>query len=395
MINLAYLICVILFLEIFLNLFIKYNKKNFQWLITENDEFPNFKKKNVINFFKLSYDKNLGWLKRPNITDFHDKLKKKTKFSIDRLGARKSKYTSFKKKIEVYGDSFVFGRYVNDEQVWTEILSKNLNIHILNYGVGNYGFDQALLRFEMSRHYNSIFTIIGIVPETINRINSIWKHYLEFGNIYGFKPSFFLQGGKLKLRKNPIKKIGDFDKKKISKIIRYVSENDLFYKKKFKKFQFRRPYLISFFRNFKFNCNLFAKFFLYSLSEQKNKKKFLFPLYYASNIETANNLYLKPTSTKLLRLLIRRFVINSKKKNSTPVMIIFPQKKDIELFKKKKNNYCNFFQSIKDIKIIDLTKFLSEKNLKRIYLDEEHGGHLTAYGNRVVAKKIKYELDYA
>jgi hypothetical protein len=42
-----------------------------------------------------------------------------------------------------------------------------------------------------------------------------------------------------------------------------------------------------------------------------------------------------------------------------------------------------------------LTKFLSEKNIQRIYLDEGHGGHLTAYGNRVLAKKIQQELNYA
>ena len=73
-------------------------------------------------------------------------------------------------------DSFVFGRYVKDDQVWTEILSKKLNSHIINYGVGNYGFDQALLRYEKNKHRNSMTQIIGVVPETINRINSIWKN---------------------------------------------------------------------------------------------------------------------------------------------------------------------------------------------------------------------------
>ena len=58
---------------------------------------------------------------------------------------------------------------------------------------------------------NSVFTIIGVVPETINRINFIWKHFLEFGNIYAFKPTFFLD--KKKLRKNPIKDKKDFIKK--------------------------------------------------------------------------------------------------------------------------------------------------------------------------------------
>lgn len=392
MISILYFIFFILILEIILFFFINYTKKNFQWLITENEEFPDFKPKNIESFFKSSYDKNLGWLKRPDITDFHDKTKKKTTFSIDKLGARKSKYNNFKKKIEAYGDSFTFGRFVKDEQVWTEILSKNLNCHVINYGVGNYGFDQALLRHEKNKNSSAIYTIIGVVPETINRINSIWKHYLEFGNIYGFKPSFFLKGKKLKLKKNPIININSYDKKKIIKIIKSVSKNDYFYIKKFKKFQFRKPYFISFFRNFNFNYKLFLKIFIFLLSRQNDKKKFLFPLYYQNNIETANKLYAEKENTKLFRLLIKRFKDNSEKRNSIPVIIIFPQKKDIELFKKRKNYYSSFFNSIKDIKIIDLTKFLSKKNIKKIYFNDEYGGHLTAYGNRIVVKKIQQEL---
>ena len=45
-------------------------------------------KKNIDGFFKSSYHKNLGWLKKANITDFHDKIKKKTKFSIDKFGQK-------------------------------------------------------------------------------------------------------------------------------------------------------------------------------------------------------------------------------------------------------------------------------------------------------------------
>ena len=395
MISILYFIFFISILEVFLFFFIHFNKKNFQWLITENDEFPDFKKKDIENFFKSSYDKKLGWLKRPDIRGFHDKTNKKTTFSIDKLGARKSKYKKFKKKIEAYGDSFVFGRFVNDEQVWTEILSKNMNYNVINYGVGNYGFDQALLRYESNKNNSSIYSIIGAVPETINRINSIWKHYLEFGNIYGFKPSFFLKGEKLYLRKNPIISQNSFKKKKIPKIINFVSKNDNFYYKKFKKFQFRKPYIISFFRNFNFNCKLFIKIIFFLLSKKKNKKEFLFPLYYLNNIEGANNLYLEKSSTMLFRLLIKRFLDNAKKRNSIPVIIIFPQKRDIELFKRGKNYYCKFFNSIKDIKIINLTEFLSKKNIKRIYFNDEYGGHLTAYGNRIVAKKIQQELMYA
>ena len=230
------------------------------------------------------------------------------------------------------------------------------------------------------------------MPETINRINSIWKHYLEFGNIYAFKPSFFIDKKKLILRKNPIKNMKDFDNQKIIKIINNVSKKDFFYKNKFKKFQFQNSYILSFFRNFNFNCKLFIRLIFMLLKKQKDKKKYLFPLYYSNNVEFANQLYLDKNSTNLFRLLIDRFIKSTKKKNSIPIIIIFPQKADIDLYRKKKNNYCSFFNSIKNITIIDLTKFLSKQNIQRIFLDPEHGGHLTSYGNKIVAKKIQKEL---
>tara|TARA_A100001015_G_scaffold316356_1_gene430423 strand:- start:257 stop:1447 length:1191 start_codon:yes stop_codon:yes gene_type:complete len=390
--NLLCFLFIVLLLEIFLYLLIYYQKKNFQWLITKKDEFPVFENKKTERFFKKSFNKNLGWLQKPFVKDFHDKTKKRTKFSINKFGARTSNYSHFKKKIEAYGDSFVFGRYVNNHNVWTEILSKEMGYNVINYGVGNYGFDQALLRLEMNKKKNSAYTIIGVVPETINRINSIWKHYLEFGNIYAFKPSFFINKKKLLLRKNPIKNVKDFDNKKIIKIINKVSKMDFFYENKFKKFQFQNSYILSFLRNFNFNCKLFIKFIFMLLKKQKDKKKYLFPLYYSNNIEFANHLYLDKKSTNLFRLLINRFIKSTKKKNSIPIIIIFPQKADIDLYRKKKNNYCNFFNSIKNITIIDLTKFLSKQNIQRIFLDPEHGGHLTVYGNKIVAKQIQKEL---
>jgi len=32
------------------------------------------------------------------------------------------------------------------------------------------------------------------------------------------------------------------------------------------------------------------------------------------------------------------------------------------------------------------------KNLNKIYLDEDHGGHFSSYGNKIVAKKIYEEI---
>ena len=53
---------------------------------------------------------------------------------------------------------------------------------------------------------NDKIIIFNVVPETIARINSYWKHYREFGNIHGFKPILKIKKDKLTILKVKIKK---------------------------------------------------------------------------------------------------------------------------------------------------------------------------------------------
>ena len=77
----------------------------------------------------------------------------------------------------------------------------------MNYGVANYGLDQAILKYQNTKlNKKTKFVIMGFVPETIVRIQTRWKHYVEFGNINGFKPRYYLKGKRLLLKKNPITK---------------------------------------------------------------------------------------------------------------------------------------------------------------------------------------------
>ena len=42
----------------------------------------------------------------------------------------------------------------------------------------------------------------------------------------------------------------------------------------------------------------------------------------------------------------------------------------------------------KQFKIIDLTKIFENKDRNKIYLPDQYGGHLTPYGNKVVAESL-------
>lgn len=390
------LISIILFLEFFLFIIVKKIRNNFQWLITEKDNTPLFEDKDLKKFFSRSFDKNLGWSKKPKIIGYEKIHLKKTKFTLDKEGARNSQYKNFKNKIEAYGDSYVFGRFVKDNNVWTEYLSKKIKHNIKNFGVGNYGFDQSLLRYKQNKKNKfTKLVIIGFVPETINRIQSVWKHYLEFGNIYAIKPIYVLKNKKIKFIKNPIKHIKDFNDSFFPNIEKKIKKYDLFFLKKYKKFQFRKPYLFSYFRNFNFNIKLSYNLvkFLFNTNKKKNLKQALFPLYYEENIQMANKFYQDKYARSLLYKLIIKFKKVAKSKKNIPVLIVFPQKVDIQIYRKGKNCYTTFFQNISFLKVIDLTKFLSDKNLDKIYLDEEHGGHLTNYGNKLVANEIYNKLN--
>lgn len=50
--------------------------------------------------------------------------------------------------------------------------------------------------FEILKYKKNIeskIIIFNVVPETIARINSYWKHYREFGNTLGFKPLYIIK----------------------------------------------------------------------------------------------------------------------------------------------------------------------------------------------------------
>lgn len=50
--------------------------------------------------------------------------------------------------VSLYGDSFTFGMGVDDAHAWGNLLSKQLNCRVANYGVAGSGLGQALLHFE-------------------------------------------------------------------------------------------------------------------------------------------------------------------------------------------------------------------------------------------------------
>ena len=382
--------------EIFLFIFYKNLKKKFPWIISRKNLYPFFDKKRFNNFKTKKYDKTLGWDNKSNTVSFDFYNKKKIRYEIDKRGFRKLDKRKRKELIASFGDSYVFCRQVIDKDTWQESISKREKYCILNYGVGNYGLDQAVLKYSKTRlKKQTKFVIQGFVPETINRIQSQWKHFIEFGNLHGFKPSFYIKKNKLILKINPLNINTKINQ--IPKIINNSKKTDRFYKEKFEKHIIDFPFTYYFIKNFKFNLEIFYKSILFEITKffktHDDLIDILFSIVVKRNIQISHSLYNEFYSKLLFKKVIKKFIFIANKKKHKPILIIFPQLMDLKL-NKSNYLYMDFFKSVKKgIDIIDLTPYFKNKNLNKLFTNDKYGGHLTILGNKFVGNIIRKELN--
>jgi len=333
--------------------------KDFQNSISERDELPTFDKLGLEKFLLDGYDYELGWSRKPFTSGFEQGKYGTVLYRINEKGARFNPgYEDSDSMISVYGDSFAMSRQVNDGETIAHHLSKLTKSNILNFGVGNYGIDQALLR--MNREYpknKTEIVILSFVPEQILRVVSYWKHYLEYGNHFGFKPRFEFDDGKLKLIPNIMdskEKFGDLEN-----LLPEIKRHDYWYERKFKK---------------DFGV-------VYDFDQRM-----------ASNLAWRIKSYDDKECYRVLLSLMDLFKNESSKKQFKPVVVVLPYKNDILAVKKaNKHFYENFIEECSSkLTTLDLMgTFLKLSNLDLYFSDStNYGGHYSKHGNELVAKIV-------
>lgn len=380
-----------LILEIIIFVIIR-NLKFSKWIITKNNLFELFNKVKFLKFKKTNYSLQLGWDKKPNYKNFETNKRIKTFYSINSKGYRNSKFDKRKNAIATFGDSYTFCRQVNDTDTWQEIISRNKKIFVSNYGVGNYGLDQAYLKFNFKfNKINCKEIIFGIVPETICRVQSSWKNYLEFGNLHGFKPYCEYKNNNILIHPNPLKKNSTF--KDIKNIIALSKQKDRFYKDKYLKYCFKFPFIISFFHNFTFNIDILSKYLFVKKKELINFDETVFPIVMNANIKLSHRLYNETYSRNLMKKLFEKINKDLLKKKIKCHFVIFPQLFDLKL--STRVNYQDLYKGLSNkMNIIDLTNsFLQKKNFEKLFTNDKYGGHLNKKGNIFVANIIQKKLN--
>ncbi|MGY5141274.1 MAG: hypothetical protein ACW9W9_07750, partial [Candidatus Nitrosopumilus sp. Bin_571-38] len=343
-------VTIYLILEIILFLIVLNVRKKFQWMITSCDEKPKLSEEGLKKFIPNGYDSELGWIRKPNTSHKEKGKFGVTEWNINNIGARNN--PSFEKnKIDIscHGDSFTFCRQVNDNETWEHYLSKKTNSNVQNFGVGNYGIDQSLLRLKREIHHNSTkIVIMGVVPDTISRILSLWKHYYEYGNTFAFKPRYIIKNNEIFLIKNIIDDESKF--LKYEKELDLIKENDFFYSKKFQKEKIYFPYTFSILKNPKRNISIIywvMKIKLLQIMDKDISKIEWNPMKIIMNInlQWRIKLYKEHTATELLYKIIEEFARYTRQENIVPVFVFLPQKDDILFIKKHHHYYCLLYTS--------------------------------------------------
>ena len=86
-------------------------------------------------------------------------------------------------RIALVGDSFTYGAEVRCENTWGHSLEGLLqahNVQVLNFGIGAYGLNQTLLRYEKdARPWKPHIVIVGLNNVMITRINNIYPLFKD------------------------------------------------------------------------------------------------------------------------------------------------------------------------------------------------------------------------
>ena len=396
------LVIIFLIIEVIFYFLSQFVNKKFQWLIIGKDEHPKLSREGLKKFISHGFDKELGWIRKQNTSHFEKGKYEKTQWSINSIGCRTNPvYENLNSDISCYGDSFTFCRQVNDDETWEHFLSKIRKSNVLNYGVGNYGLDQALLRLKREFPQNPTkIVILAVVPDTISRIVSVWKHYYEYGNTFGFKPRYELKDGKLVLIKNIID-----DESKFFNYVNYLDEikkHDYFYIKKFKKEKIHFPYSINVLKNFKRNISIIFWILRIHILKKRNKdiSKILWNpmrVIMEINLKWRIKLFNDTKIVLLFKKIIQEYVLYSRQKQFTPIFVFLPQKDDIIFIKNNFHFYERFLKdlsSIQGLHVLDISqKLLEEPNLDELYSDDNsYGGHYSKQGNKKIALYINQEL---
>jgi hypothetical protein len=275
-----------------------------------------------------------------------------------------------------YGDSFVEGVEVGPDHTWQAQFERLTGEAILNLGVGGYGLDQAVLKFEKyGRGYPTRLAVLGLYAQTYRRALSYYPFYY-FANsdayTFAFKPIFVKRDGRFELIRPPCADAAclmEVLSNPGHPIWRLVSTHDYWYQSNQKKPTTGFPMTIK-----------YAQVLPQILRERREQR----------GVE--NYFFVNAESFELVEYLIERFVKYSREIGMTPVCLLLYAPTDLRIIKAgiRLDDKLLVLLKKRNIPHIDTAPYI----LGQYRQDDDFmglsapKGHLNERGNQLVAESL-------
>jgi hypothetical protein len=281
-------------------------------------------------------------------------------------------------RVSTFGNSYTFGAEVKNDHTWEARMERAVpNLEVLNFGVSAYGLDQAYLRYlEDGQQYQSHIVLIGFMSENIFRnINTYRPFYFPATGAPLSKPRFVIKEDTLSLIPNPIKSPQDYKRLLLhpQDVLSEIGIHDFYYQKRYKSSKFDWSPTVR-----------LAKIQIQEVLNHSPDEEIVNTGQYRYNE--------KSEAFKVTKKIFDAFYQASLKNKSTPIILIFPHKKDFLIFGAKKlKQYApllEYFDS-EGYKYIDLMDAFKNPRYERLTLQDLFvHEHYSPIANSLVANYI-------
>jgi len=320
----------------------------------------------VDNWRTWGWDRELGWLRRPETRETVSNRDGTWSLAIDERGARREPLGGAGGLVSAYGDSFTFGHEVNDDETWPHYLSERLGTRVDNWGQSAWGPDQALLRLQrnLPRERTAV-VVLAIMSENIARLLNCYRPFLtgELTMRMAFKPMLTLDGADVTWLPNPMER-ADTPDDWLAALDR-ARATDYWYLENHERVRPRFPYLL----------------------------RLPDALAYAAEHAAPASLYDHPGAVARLDFLMKGFVWLAGLHDFVPVVLFIPEPSDLKRFSRgQATRYQGYVARLRArsagtrLVVLDLLEhpFDPARFNRRPFKD-----HPSPYGQQVIADAVR------
>jgi hypothetical protein len=313
----------------------------------------------LATFAAASYHPRIGW--NHNAND-----RQPGEAPADKNGARATDVPFQRVVMSSYGDSFVFGSEVGPRSSFQYYLSLATQTKVVNYGVGGYGPDQAVMLLQehlASGVHEAPVVLLGMPAENIARVVNMFPLlYWAVGSAALLKPVYVPDGDGFRLQEGPGG--APLSRATLRGAIDEAQHADFWFAHNDRRPRPQFPYLWTTVRAAQ---------------------------YFSAEVVRFQDLYGDARAVATLHHVLDVFVGLARRNGFTPVYLMIPMRPDVQRkLAGKPATYAAFLDELRrrhaDLIVVDALEI--DVDFERFYHQPGMAGHLSDYGQQLVAAQI-------